>query len=224
MEYISGAPFTSKFIAGLIRDEFQGLAIPSWMFPRAGSNSTVSWTADEMVLSTPSVNYSAFDVAKIYAKLNFSDLAGLEFVSQEPDLAEFAHPGVNTLVTYGYALPTPGPFSYPDEFAANQIPATPKIVNISGDTLVPLRSSLRGIVWQGDMEREGFKLVYRGYENQDHANCLIPPGFVPGIPDDGCYNMVNALLVNGTIPTQTSMLLEAQEITSRAQGRSWLLD
>jgi len=224
MEYISGAPQTSKFVAGLIRDEFQGLAIPSWMFPRAGSNSTVSWTTEEPILSTPSTKYSAFDVAKIYAALNFTDVAGLEFVSQEPDLAEFAHPGVNTLVTYGYAVSTPGPFSYPNDFVVNQMPASPSIVNISGDDLVPLRSSLRGTIWQGEMERAGLKLVYRGYANQSHANCLIPPGFVPGIPDDGCYTMVYDLLVNGTVPPQTSMSFEAQEtISNPGPSTSWLL-
>jgi len=212
MEYISGAPGESKFISGLIRSEFQNLAIPSWMFPRAGTNSTVSWPAQETVLSTPSKNYSAFDVAEIYAALNFSDLAGLKFVSQEQDLFEFAHPGVNTFVTYGYGLPTPGPFAYPGNFAANQMPATPTILNISGDNLVPLRSSIRGTVWQEAMERAGLKLIHRGYENQQHANCLVPPGLIPGVPDDGCYTTVSALMVNGTVPSQTLMSLATQEL------------
>jgi hypothetical protein len=221
MEYISGVPYASKFVAGLVREEFQGLAIPAWMFPRAGTNSSVSWTAQETILSTPSHNYSAFDVAKIYSILNFSDTAALKFVSEESDLAAFAHPGVNTLVTYGFGLQTPGPFAYPGEFVVNQMPDSPSIVNISGDDLVPLRSSLRGTVWQDDMQKAGLTLIYRGYENQAHANCLLPPGFVPGIPDDGCYTMVNALIVNGTVPPQTSMSLEAQEIIGKDSARSW---
>jgi len=201
MEYISGAPFTSKFIAGLLRTEFQDLAIPSWMFPRAGTNSTVSWTAQETILSTPTQNYSAFDVEKIYKILNFSDIAGLRFVTQEPDLGEFAHPGVNTFVTYGYDVPTAGPFVYSEDFVVNQMPNVTKIVNVSGDELVPLRSSVRGLVWQADMERAGLKLVHHGYANQSHANCLLPPGLVPEVPDDGCYTAVFALVVNGTVPS-----------------------
>lgn len=201
LDYISGAG-PSKFVAEIIRAEFHGLAVPAWMFPRAGTNATVSWPVDEPVVLTPLHNYSAFDVSKIYSLLNFSDGAALQFVSEEPDLALFAHPGVNTLVTYGYGRDTPGPFTYPTEFVANKMPPSPTVKNISGDDLVPLRSSLRGSVWAEDMEQIGLQLIYRAYYNQSHAMCLAPPGLIPESADDGCYDMVAALLVNGTIPSQ----------------------
>lgn len=197
MDYVAGEG-KPKFIAGLARQEIQSLAITAWMFPRAGTNPNITWPDTETIVSTPSKNYTAFDIAHIYSALNFTDSAALKFVSTEPDLAQFAHPGVNTLVTYGYDVDTPGPFSFPKDFVANRLPNAPSFVNVSGDGLVPLRSSLRATAWQDDMQKEGFKLIYRGYFNQSHAMCLLPPAM--GI-FDGCFAMVAALLVNGTVPT-----------------------
>lgn len=196
MDYISGEP--PRYIAGLVRTEVQALPGAAWMFPRAGTNSTVSWTDQEPIITTPSRKYTAFDVAEIYAELNFTATADLKFVSTEPDLAEFAHPGVNTLVTYGYNVNTPGPFAFSKDFVANKMPPLPSYVNVSGDGLVPVRSSLRGTVWQADMDKAGFHLIHKAYNNQSHAWCLIPPDMGNF---DGCYGMVAALLVNGTVPS-----------------------
>jgi hypothetical protein len=48
-------------------------------------------------------------------------------IQNEPDLTEFAAPGVNTFVTYGYGVPTLGFFRYDFDFTANAsiIPALP---------------------------------------------------------------------------------------------------
>ena len=43
---------------------FQARAVPSvlWLLPRAGTNASVTWTTDDVLVSTPSRNYTAFDL------------------------------------------------------------------------------------------------------------------------------------------------------------------
>ena len=85
-------------------------ALPSamWYFPRAGLNRSTSWSRADAVVQTPTKNYSAFDVADIFADLGLSadQQAELAFLSTEPDLSAFAAPGVRTFVTYGTGFPS----------------------------------------------------------------------------------------------------------------------
>jgi len=169
------------------------------MFPRAGDNSSVSWTKDEVIARTPVRNYSAFDFEEMYNDLGLNTVA-LKFQTQEPDLADFASPGVNTFVTFGYNCPTPGPFTFSQPFKKGVIPPWPTNVTMSGDTLAEIRSSIRGLLWLDDLRKEGKILYYKAYKDQVHANCILPPGFEPDVPDDGCYDDVYNLIVNGTPP------------------------
>ena len=95
--YISGA--TSPYQRGLSALVH---ALPSamWFFPRAGQNSTTSWSKDDPVVLAKTKNYSAYDIPEIFADLGLSATAQAElaFLHAEPDLGGFAAPGVNTFV------------------------------------------------------------------------------------------------------------------------------
>jgi hypothetical protein len=95
----------------------------------------------------------------------------------------FEAPLVNTFVTYGYGVDTPGTFIYPADFVKNKlnVPPLPLVINITetgvvavkpfltllesllttfvfvraGDGIVPLRSSLRGQNWVVDQQAAG---------------------------------------------------------------------
>ena len=63
-------------------------AVPSlmWAFPRAGVNSTQTWTDSEPLLITPSKNYTAFDMPELLRELDVSPEAAaqLAYLSSEP--------------------------------------------------------------------------------------------------------------------------------------------
>ena len=156
----------------------QRLNAPSgfWLWPRLGANATVAWPADEPLLLTPSAVYTAANASDALRALGLDAYAALaDLVTQDPDLLDFAPPGVDTIVTYGTELPTPATFSYSSDFAPGLAsPPQPSLVGItSGDTVVTLRSSLRGLTWTDAMAAAGHRLLHREYPGQTHAYCLF---------------------------------------------------
>jgi hypothetical protein len=78
---------------------------PPWC---AGTDNT-TYGPDEVVIKTPSKSYTAFDAAKLITDLGFGvETLALQKVQNGLDLLQFLHPGVNTLVTYGVDVGTPG--------------------------------------------------------------------------------------------------------------------
>jgi hypothetical protein len=77
-----------------------------WAFPRAGTDTNTTWTASDVLISTKSKQYTAFDVEELLTDLGLSkDLDTWKYLSTEPDLATFDAPGVNTFVTCVKASP-----------------------------------------------------------------------------------------------------------------------
>ena len=83
------------------------------------------------------------------------------------------------------------------------LPVVVRNMSETGDTLVPLRSSLRSqYAWPAAQQAAGKKLIHKGYEGQQHALCCIPQG-------GQCFYDVISLLKNGTFPAPSPMVSEA---------------
>lgn len=123
----------------------------------------------------------------------------------EPDLGGFAAPGVNTFVTYGTGFPSTTAVNFADDFARGKKPGAPiSVVNETGDGLVPLRCSRRGLEWTTAASMAGKTLFYREYPGQPHASCFdfdIGAGG-SSAASQKCYRDVTAVLATGNLPPQ----------------------
>ena len=159
-------------------------AIPSlvWAFPRAGSNRTVSWTRDDVLVATRSKNYTAFDFPELLGKLGVSDtaVAEYEYLANEADLADFAAPGCDTLVTYGVGLPTTSSLVFADQDVSKHLSPPTSVMFEDGDGLVPKRSPLRSHSWVAAHAAMHKSLAHREYPRQPHAQCISGPKVVGG--------------------------------------------
>jgi len=159
-----------------------GRACPSlmWAWPRAGTNTSNSWTKDDVLVYTEKKNFTAFDYDELlkYLGVSATEREQQQFLANEPDLNTFASPGVDTLITYGHGIGSSGPIHL-GSWDGIGTPKSIQIDLIDGDDLVPLESSLRGEVWYPEMANLGKKLLHRGFAKQPHANCF--PGLVTGV-------------------------------------------
>lgn len=189
----TGGSYPAPFLKGFSR------AVPSvlWLLPRAGTNATSTWTATDPLVSTPSKNYSAFDMDALFADVGIDDLAPTRrYLAAEPDLAELEAPGVDTFVVYGYGVDTVVSAVYSKDITPGVTPAAPELVLGSGDNTVPLRSSLRAEEpWAAAPNMVGKRLLYKGYEGMPHAQCW------PATLDDPapCFHDVMDALREGAI-------------------------
>ncbi len=148
-----------------------------WTWPKLGTNASYAWLANEPIITTPHFVYTAANLSQALRALGFpaeADIAA--HLSTEPDLNNFAAPGVNTLVTHGTQIPTTATLTYAQDFAAvGTAPVVPVPQNktfLSGDGVVPLRSSIRSQTWAAAMAANGNRLVHQEYLHQPHAFCF----------------------------------------------------
>ena len=70
---------------------------------------TDTLSQNEVLVSTPKRNYTSSDYVQLLEDLGLQDkVPALKRSIADPDLLDFRHPGVNTFVTYGFNVPTPG--------------------------------------------------------------------------------------------------------------------
>ena len=173
-----GLNTSSNLLKHLVR------AIPSlvWAFPRAGTNRTVSWTRDDVLVATRSKNYTAFDFPELLGKLGVSDtaVAEFEYLANEADLAEFAAPGCDTLITYGVGLPTASSLVFADQDVSKHLSPPTSIMFEDGDGLVPRRSPLRSHSWAAAHAAMHKTLAHHEYPRQLHAQCFGKPKVISG--------------------------------------------
>eukprot|EP00463_Aulacantha_scolymantha_P005006 TRINITY_DN622_c0_g1_i1.p2 TRINITY_DN622_c0_g1~~TRINITY_DN622_c0_g1_i1.p2 ORF type:complete len:237 (-),score=31.59 TRINITY_DN622_c0_g1_i1:190-900(-) len=170
-----------------------------WLTPRPGDDS-FSYKKDELIITTPSKNYSAWDFANLLEDIGFDNIAPIyKHLMDDEDLSKFAAPLVNTLVTYGSGIGTPSHLHYSVDFEKNQsfVPPPPIVTNATdtGDGLVAVKSSRRSILWQTEQDSAGKKLFHKDYRYQIHGYCLFPSSV-----NGGCFEDVVKLLIDGTIP------------------------
>lgn len=227
LQFTAGLTSWGHGNAAASRAEAQFMSVTPWEFPRAGDNATRSFTKDYPVISTPNKNYSAFDYDALMVDIGLTTeaAAGVKHVVSDTDLFDFAHPGCDTFVTFGSGLHTTGPAVFPKDFdGTTKIPLQPtSTANLSGDGLVPVRSSLRGTLWAEEMAKAGKKLYYKEYPNQPHADCCYTPGSPQhggSVPDDGCFSEALALVVNGTVPPGLMPLSDrgVRQVSERADN------
>lgn len=177
------------YVQSLVRSAWPTVV---WYLPRTGTDPATSWTRDEVVIATPTRNYSAFDALEILKTIGVQDdlSRALPILYNDSDLFAFAAPGVPTFVTYGSGLPTPYSAVYDEELSSVMQP--PRMLNGSGDGLVPLRSSLRGTTWI--TSNQGKALLHKEYPKQPHASC-----FWTGAADT-CATDVFTVLRTGALP------------------------
>eukprot|EP00049_Salpingoeca_infusionum_P006775 m.111263 g.111263 ORF g.111263 m.111263 type:complete len:496 (-) comp13437_c0_seq6:5079-6566(-) len=194
-------PANPQSAALFVREVSQGLACLPWMFPRAGNTNT-TWSKDEPIIVTPTKNYTAYDAIELVKDLGFYlKVPEVNFTLNDADLgvAGFKAPGVDTFVTYGTEVPTPVQFMYNESFVANAANVPPLFVaniSVSGDSFVPVRSSLRGwYEWKTPQVESGHRLIYKAYANQVHASCISPQF------DPVCFQEVVDLILKNTIPS-----------------------
>ena len=192
----SGAPSAmTSYVAGFASP---GLPIPSslvkqlarnspslvWSFPRAGTNRSISWTRDDVLVATRSKNYTAFDFPELLGKLGVSDtaVAEFEYLANETDLAGFAAPGCDTLVTYGVGTPTTSSLVFADKDVSKHLSPPTNITYEDGDGLVPTRSALRSHGWAAAHAEMHKTLAHHEYSRQPHAQCIAKPKVLSGGP------------------------------------------
>eukprot|EP00038_Savillea_parva_P007511 m.170672 g.170672 ORF g.170672 m.170672 type:complete len:645 (-) comp13274_c0_seq1:1563-3497(-) len=202
--YISGATgpvpqpvnFSSKLGYELIQTTARALPAALWYFPRAGTNSSNSWTADEPIVTTKTKKYTAFDAVELLTDLgaDANTLEALKFLASEPDLSTFADPGVNTMVTFGTGFPTLLSLTYDKDMSKSDLIFPTGVTTETGDTLVTRRSSLRSLAWSLPLKAQGKQFVQNEYAGQSHAQCF--PMSILGTPSkrNECFRDVLNLI------------------------------
>lgn len=137
-----------------------------WIFPREGTSNT-TWTDTEPIVSTPSRKYMSGNLSTLLEDLGFEERArSLAPIMADPDLHDFAAPGVDTVVVYGTEVPTAGSMIFSQDFDRNprKVPPMPQIINDpqGGDSLVNVRSSLRSLyAWPAAQRASGHQLLHK---------------------------------------------------------------
>lgn len=97
-----------------------------WMAPRPGLPTTGCFGPSEMLVRTPSRNYSAYNLSELYTDVGLrSKLDEYKCLLEDPDLADFAPPFVDTFVAYGGGVATPLTVTYEHDFDGRAPGETP---------------------------------------------------------------------------------------------------
>jgi hypothetical protein len=145
-----------------------------WLWPRLGNNASVSWPEEEPILRTPSRVYTAANLTTALLDIGYPLQAEIAAaVLADNDLAEFAAPGVDTVVIYGSGVPTPIGADYTQELMPTGEAPPPTMLYGSGDNIVPVRSSLRSQGWSSAQAASGHILQHWEYPGQGHASCIF---------------------------------------------------
>lgn len=202
----AAAPTSS---ATLVRTLAQASPSLMWAFPRPGTESNTSWTQDDVIVQTPSKNYTAFDIAELLADVDQAKNVDLyKYLSSESDLAALAAPGVDTYITYGTGTPTLNGITFDADFKKGKAAPTTGVTAATedGDDLVPARSSVRGKRWAGAQAGLSKRLLYKAYAKQPHATCFVAPGLQTLEPAVECWLDVLGVLLSESVPANIATL------------------
>lgn len=143
-----------------IRSQQRSATSTTWLFPYAHS-----WPKDQVLVRTPTANYTVMDYQRFFSDIGFSD-GWLIRQDTEPLVAGLKPPGVATHCLYGSGVATPESFLYSDKFPDVE----PTVATGDGDGTVNLRSATQCRRWVGRQAQPVRLLELPGNE---HVNMLL---------------------------------------------------
>lgn len=194
---LSLAPNSSGVIDRAFRDVEVHLPSLMWLCPEPGTDN-YTYPSNLPLILTSTKNYSAFDLAKVLADVGYSDaIAQAQYLQRSGPLYKFEAPLVNTWINYGYQLDTLTTVTMEAPLSPSRMPKVINATLSSGDGVVTVRSSLRGMLWTDAHKKANKILIHSGYANLQHAACLLP---LADPNHTACFYSMIDLLVNGTLP------------------------
>eukprot|EP00035_Acanthoeca_spectabilis_P030031 m.7445 g.7445 ORF g.7445 m.7445 type:complete len:419 (+) comp3962_c0_seq1:229-1485(+) len=190
--YLEDGSNATSFATQVARSVAQETASVPWTFPLLGNDPNTSWPSTEVLFSTEKRNYTARDYESLVTDLGGgpNQLATARAMAADPDLHEFAPPGVDTFVACGIGLSTPVGASYRTGFGVNDDWVLHEVRMGAGDGVMPSRTCGRGAAWAG----AGHKYTMKVYQGMSHASCIHPNSTDPFAPNSICFRDVLQLL------------------------------
>ena len=133
----------------------------AWLLP----NPSDTWTRDEVLVSTPAANYSAWDYKALFQAMNYT--RGYEMYGEFNNLtSELLPPNITTYCYYGDKVDTPltfvyGPGDFPDK--------DPKTVNGNGDGTVNINSLMSCERWKN---QQPYSVTLKSFDNVEHVDMV----------------------------------------------------
>jgi len=201
----SGYPILPGVPLGFSRTLALKIGATLWLQPRPG-NDSYTYSKDEVLVSTPSKNYSAWDMETLLTDIGFKhQIPAYRYLLESRDLAKFEAPLVNTFVSYGSVVDTPASFYYDVDFNGSSFftPILTSSVNVSGDGVVAVKSSQRSMLWKKEQDLYNKTLLHKDYAGLPHGSCLFPFNLDPDHPTSECFYDVLKLMLGLSPPTDT---------------------
>ncbi|XP_026167387.1 lysosomal phospholipase A and acyltransferase isoform X1 [Mastacembelus armatus] len=143
-----------------IRSQQRTAVSTSWLLPYAHT-----WPKDEVLVQTPTTNYTVQDYQRLYMDTGFKD-GWLMRQDTEPLVADLTPPGVAVHCLYGSGISTSEAFQYSDKFPDVE----PTVVYGDGDGTVNLRSALQCKQWVGKQKQP---VMLKELPGNEHVNMLL---------------------------------------------------
>ncbi|XP_029290708.1 lysosomal phospholipase A and acyltransferase [Cottoperca gobio] len=143
-----------------IRSQQRSAVTTSWLLPYAHS-----WPKDQVLVQTPTTNYTVLDYKRLYSDIGFED-GWLMRQDTESLVSDLTPPGVAVHCLYGSGISTQEGFQYCDKFPDVEPTAVPG----DGDGTVNLQSAKQCGRWVGKQKQPVTLKELRGNE---HVNMLL---------------------------------------------------
>ncbi|KAK5928521.1 hypothetical protein CgunFtcFv8_013577 [Champsocephalus gunnari] len=143
-----------------IRSQQRSAVSTSWLLPYAHS-----WAKDQVLVQTPTTNYTVLDYQRLYKDINFED-GWMMRQDTEPLVADLRPPGVAVHCLYGSGIPTQASFQYTDKFPDVE----PTVVMSDGDGTVNLQSAKQCGLWVG---RQKQPVTLKELDGNEHVDMLL---------------------------------------------------
>eukprot|EP00026_Physarum_polycephalum_P006760 Phypoly_transcript_06812.p1 GENE.Phypoly_transcript_06812~~Phypoly_transcript_06812.p1 ORF type:complete len:333 (+),score=48.85 Phypoly_transcript_06812:371-1369(+) len=128
---------------------------------------------DQVLISTPSKNYTAYDYHTLLTDLNLSQYYttwNLSYNLANP----YQPPGVDTYCFYGYNVST----VQGETYTTSDFTKPPTLIMGDGDGTVPLQSLTFCQTWANQTDK---KVVVKGYAGEEHVNLMVYPPFIADV-------------------------------------------
>nr|XP_020460099.1 group XV phospholipase A2-like [Monopterus albus] len=143
-----------------IRTQQRTAVSTSWLLPYAHS-----WPKDQVLVQTPTTNYSVLDYKRLYSDMDFKD-GWLMRQDTEPLVADLTPPGVAVHCLYGTGIDTFETFHYSDKFPDVE----PSVTYGDGDGTVNLQSAIQCRRWIGQQRQP---VTLKELPGTEHVNMLL---------------------------------------------------